>query len=243
MSNPSGPDQDDPTNPVVPFDDEQPTQEYDVATEAIGATDPPAERRYTAPGFDAGSTQIIDRTPDPETEIFSTPTEVFAVSGPPRTGPQAIPPRPVATRRRSWGLVLVVILVIAALAAVAVLATFLLTRGNSAAPSQEDMVRTSIQNFDTAVQNGDLAALRDITCGQTRDSYVNYDDAAWSDTHARVAAARQYPVVASIDEVVVNGDHAEANVTSYMAFDPATRSTRSFDLQFRDNQWKVCQAS
>ena len=50
-------------------------------------------------------------------------------------------------------------------------------------------------------------------------------------------------LVASIDEVVVNGDHAEANVTSYMAFDPATRSTRSFDLQFRDNQWKICQAS
>ena len=49
-------------------------------------------------------------------------------------------------------------------------------------------------------------------------------------------------MVASIDQVVVNGDHAEANVTSFMAFDPATRSTRSFDLQFRDDQWKICQA-
>jgi hypothetical protein len=243
MSNPSGPDQDDATNPVVGRDDEQPTQETDAATEAIGAADAEPERRYTAPGFDAGSTQIIDRTPDPETEIFSAPTEVFAVSGPPRTGPQAIPARPVATRRRSWALVLAVIAVIAALAAVAVLATFLLTRDDSPKATQEDMVRSTIQSFDAAVQNGDLAALRGITCGQTRDSYVKYDDQAWSDTHARVAAARQYPVVASIDEVVVNGDHAEANVTSFMAFDPATRSTRSFDLQFRDNQWKICQAS
>ena len=66
---------------------------------------------------------------------------------------------------------------------------------------------------------------------------------AWADTYARVSAAKQYPVVASIDEVVVNGDHAEANVTSYMAFDPATTSTRSFDLQFRDDQWKICQSS
>jgi hypothetical protein len=239
MSHPSGPDHDDATKPVVPIDDEQPTQE----TEAIGSADSAPERRYTAPGFDAGSTQIIDRTPDPETEIISTPTEVFGVSGPPRTGPQAIPARPVATRRRSWALVLAVIAVIAALAAVAILATVLLTRGDSAKVSQEDLVRSTIHNFDAAVQNGDLAALRGITCGQTRDSYVEYDDAAWSDTHARVAAARQYPVVASIDEVVVNGDHAEANVTSFMAFDPATRSTRSFDLQFRDNQWKICQAS
>jgi type II secretory pathway pseudopilin PulG len=243
MSNPSGPDHDDATNPVVGSDDEQPTHETDAATEAIGAADGPPERRYTAPGFDAGSTQIINRTPDPETEIFSTPTEVFAVSGPPRTGPQAIPPRPVATRRRSWALVLAVIAVIAALAAVAVLATFLLTRDDAAKATQEDKVRSTIQSFDAAVQTGDLAALRGITCGQTRDSYVKYDDQAWSDTHARVAAARQYPVVASIDEVVVNGDHAEANVTSFMAFDPATRSTRSFDLQFRDNQWKICQAS
>lgn len=241
MSNPSGPDHDDVTNPVVPTGGEQSPQESDAATEAIGATDPPPERRFTAPGFDAGSTQIIDRTPDPETEIFSTPTEVFPVA--PRTGPQAIPARPVATRRRSWALVLAVIAVIAALAAVAILATVLLTRGDSNKASQEDMVRSTIQNFDTAVQNGDLATLRGITCGQTRDSYVTYDDAAWSDTHARVAAARQYPVVASIDQVVVNGDHAEANVTSFMAFDPATRSTRSFDLQFRDNQWKICQAS
>ena len=49
-------------------------------------------------------------------------------------------------------------------------------------------------------------------------------------------------MVASIDQVVVNDNHAEANVTSFMAFDPSTRSTRSFDLEFRDEQWKICQA-
>ncbi len=244
MSNPSGPHHDDATPPVVPDGGEQPPPETDEATEVIGAADSSPERRYTAPGFDAGSTQIIDRAPEPQTEIISTPTEVFPVSGrAPRTGPQAIPPRPPATRRRSWILVAAVIAVIAALAAIAILATILLTRNDSATTSREDMVRSTIQSFDTAVQTGDLATLRSITCGQTRDSYVKYDDAAWSDTHARVAAAGQYPVVASIDEVVVNGDHAEANVTSFMAFDPATRSTRSFDLQFRDNQWKICQST
>jgi hypothetical protein len=41
--------------------------------------------------------------------------------------------------------------------------------------------------------------------------------------------------------VVVNDNHAEANVTSFMAFDPSARSTRSFDLEFRDEQWKICQ--
>ena len=92
MSNPSGPDHDDATKPVVPIDDEQPTQETDAATEVIGAADAPPERRYTAPGFDAGSTQIIDRTPDPETEIFSTPDRGVR-SRPARRGPARRPSR------------------------------------------------------------------------------------------------------------------------------------------------------
>jgi hypothetical protein len=138
--------------------------------------------------------------------------------------------------------VIALILVIAALVAVAILGTLLLTHDSDSKASQEDKVRSTIQNFDVAVQNGDLATLRGITCGTTRDSYVNYADRAWADTHARVAAAKQFPVVASIDQVVVNGDHAEANVTTFMAYAPQTRSTRSFDLQFRDDQWKICQA-
>ena len=114
------------------------------------------------------------------------------------------------------------ILVIAALAAVAILGTLLLTRDSDSKESQEEQVRSTIENFDVAVQKGDLATLRSITCGATRDSYVNYDDRSWTDTHARVAAAKQYPVVASIDQVVVNGDHAEANVTTFMAYAPQT---------------------
>jgi hypothetical protein len=135
-----------------------------------------------------------------------------------------------------------VLLVIAALVAIAVLGTVLLTRNSGPRASQEEQVRATIQNFDIAIQNGDLATLRTITCGTTRDNYVKYDEHAWAETHARVAAAKRYPVVASIDQVVVNGDHAEANVTTFMAYAPQTRSTRSFDLQFRDDQWKICQA-
>lgn len=218
----------------------------------------PAERRFTAPSpSDAGQTQVIGQVPEPETEVFraaqpsrdvadaSAFTEPIAHQ-PGGAGPQVIPGRPDApkppAKRRSWGWVIAVLLVIAAVVAVAILGTILLTRDDEAAASREDEVRSTIQNFDTAIQKGDLATLRSITCGETAVSYVDYDDAKWKDIHARVAAARQYPVVASVDQVVVNGDHAEANVTSFMAFDPATRSTRSFDLEFRDDQWKVCQA-
>jgi hypothetical protein len=265
MSNPSGPDRpDDATQPAAEAtDDTDDTQraeavtdpEHEPATEILLSPEaqaqlPPEEkkppqRRFTAPsGFDAGSTQKIDTPADPATEVMPpVPTEAVAYQKP--VAPQLIPPRGDAPKpprtRRSWGWVIALLLVIAAIVAVAILGTLLLTRGSTPKVSQEDRVRSTIQNFDVAVQNGDLATLRSITCGTTRDSYVNYDERAWRDTHARVAAAKQYPVVASIDQVVVNGDHAEANVTTFMAYAPETRSTRSFDLQFRDEQWKVCQ--
>jgi hypothetical protein len=252
--------------PVVtdeaPAVEEHPTEVMAVESTGTADTDPPqeakpAERRFTAPsGFDS-STQKMETPPEPATEVLSvsdapgSAAAAAATTGPiPASGkpaaPQVIPARGDAPKppgkRRSWGWVVALILVIAALVAVAILGTVLLTRSSGPKESQEDMVRSTIQNFDVAVQNGDLATLRSITCGATRDSYVNYDDRAWADTHARVAAAKQYPVVASIDQVVVNGDHAEANVTTFMAYAPQTRSTRSFDLQFRDDRWKICQA-
>lgn len=237
----------------APIVEEHPTEV--MAVEETGTQhpdssheEPEEERRFTAPsGMDSSATKFIERPPDPATEIIATPTHPIPPNGP--AAPQMIPPRgdappppPPPGRRRSWGWVVALVLVIAALAAVAILGTLLLTRGSDSKESQEEKVRSTIENFDVAVQNGDLATLRSITCGTTRDSYVNYDDRTWADTHARVAAAKQYPVVASIDQVVVNDDHAEANVTTFMAYAPQTRSTRSFDLQFRDDQWKICQA-
>ena len=92
---------------------------------------------------------------------------------------------------------------IAALAAVAVLGTVWLTHKASSKASQEELVRETIQEFDTAVQKGDLPKLRGITCGTTRDDYVHYPDKDWATTYPRIAAAKQYPVVSSIDQVVM----------------------------------------
>ena len=134
-------------------------------------------------------------------------------------------------------------MIVLALAAIAILGTVLLTRGKhteglARRPGAPAPSRTSTPRC----RSGDLTALRSITCGTTRDGYVDYDEHAWTETYQRVAAAKQYPVVASIDQVVVNGQHAEANVTTFMAYDPQVRSTRSLDLQFRDDQWKICQS-
>ena len=260
MSNPQGPDQPDEVTEGEATDESAPATEvmgsadtgHDAATEVISTEslsqkpqepeDP--ERRFTAPsGFDAGVTTRIDRPSEPATEVMAT----AAAPAVKPVSPQVIPargdaPKPPSSKRRSWGWVIALVLVIAALVAVAVLGTLLLTRGSEPTVSQEDRVRSTIENYDAAIAKGDLATLRSITCGPTRDSYVNYDDGDWAQTQPRIAAAKRYPVIASVDQVVVNGDHAEANVTTYMAYAPQTRSTRSLDLEFRDDQWKICQA-
>ncbi|MCV7402453.1 hypothetical protein H7K24_20140 [Mycobacterium fragae] len=245
--------------------DEQTTESYQVApreaepkTEVISQSEreqeaakprrPRGERRFTAPGFDAKETAVIKTTAEPVTEAFEKREAPSGSSETrPKTAvPQLIPPRLGAKLRpssqHSWGWVLALILIILALAAVAVLGTVLLTRSKKPKASSEDQVRTTIQSYDIAVQRGDLATLRRITCGDVRDGYVNYDERAWTDTYRRVTAAKQYPVVASIDQVVVNDGHAEANVTAFMAYAPQIRSTRSFDLQYRDDEWKICQS-
>ncbi len=216
-----------------------------------GADDPQRERRFTAPGFDSKETAVIATTPEPATEVFASspgPEGPTAQLGQPLKPavPQSIPPRPGeklrTSRQFNWGWVLALVLIVLALAAIAILGTVLLTRGKHMKVSPEDQVRHTITNFDAAIQRGDLTTLRTITCGTTRDGYADYDERSWDETYRRVSAAKQYPVIASIDQVVVNGQHAEANVTSFMAYDPQVRSTRSLDLQYRDDQWKICQS-
>jgi hypothetical protein len=241
--------------PLVPPDPEtetvviNPDPDDDPEANAEGQQ---RERRFTAPGFDAKETQVIATAAEPATEIFGAPPTQPGPPGqaamPPKSAvPQSIPsreggkPRP-ASRNFNWGWVLAITVIVLALAAIAILGTVLLTRGKHAKVSQEDRVRHTIQEFDVAVQRGDLTALRGITCGTTRDGYVEYDEHAWQESYQRVSAAKQYPVIASIDQIVVNGQHAEANVTTFMAYDPSLRSTRSIDLQFRDDQWKICQS-
>lgn len=241
--------------PMVPADPEtetvvinKPDQGNDPDADPDGAQ---RERRFTAPGFDAKETQVIATSAEPATEVFASPPGSEAP--PPQSGfppkaavPQSIPPRLGAklrtTRQINWGWILALVVVVLALAAIAILGTVLLTRSKHSKVSEEDQVRHTISQYDVAVQRGDLTALRTITCGNARDGYVDYDEHSWQETYQRVSAAKQYPVIASIDQVVVNGQHAEANITTFMAYDPSLRSTRSLDLQYRDDQWKICQS-
>jgi serine/threonine protein kinase, bacterial len=214
----------------------------DIATSAVDTGVAPAEPTVVEPAqptVTAPIPTVVEPIGPPAPTAPATIAPVMAPMPEPVAPSTASTPSTKSARKRRM---LVLIPIIVVLVAIAVVTAVLLMRHSAPTVSQEDRVRTTIRNFDTAVQKGDLATLRSITCGATRDGYLQYNDEAWATTYRRTQIAKQYPVIDTIDEVAVNGQHAEANVTTYMAYDPQVRSTRSLDLQLLDGEWKICQS-
>ncbi|MGI9163006.1 MAG: DUF4878 domain-containing protein, partial [Mycobacterium sp.] len=125
MSNPSGTERADDARLSATADDarlsaaadDPVTEVIDIYADPHDAEALTGERRYTAPGFDAGFTQIIDRVPDAPTEFFGAQTG----ANPRTAGPRSIPPRPHLSRRPRWLMpALMVILGVIAAAAMGV---------------------------------------------------------------------------------------------------------------------------
>jgi protein kinase-like protein len=101
-------------------------------------------------------------------------------------------------------------------------------------------VRGVIERYDLAVQNGNLALLRGMTCGITHDRYQHDTIVGWGRAHTQALETGQYPIDAGISHVVVNGDSASADVVQYQSATPQVRTTRTFELRMLNGRWKVC---
>jgi serine/threonine protein kinase len=244
-------------NPGIPsgFDDviakgmaKDPGERYqstlELAVAARDALDPTALQPLTlqAP-IRPGSSRAADGDRRPIRGVHdsaATEETVPASTGSQQT--QRIEPGRSATsgRRRRW--IVATIGVIVLLGGVAVSTAVLLPHHGAKTPKAApgERVRLVIQQFDLAVHNGNLAGLRRLSCGATHARYEGYSEASWAQAQAQAKATKEYPVIVGIDGVTVDGDQAQADVTEYMAADPQTRSTRTFELQFLDGRWKVC---
>ncbi|MFR9750591.1 hypothetical protein ACL02S_06100 [Nocardia sp. 004] len=157
--------------------------------------------------------------------------------------PQHIPPQPgdaaaatAPTGPKRWLL---------AVGAAATLLVFLITivvvlvtRTDDNSP--EAQVRTAITDYTAALETGDLAGLRETTCGPLHDFYQGIPDDQFASVHQLSAERKNIPVVDSIDAIRITDDTAIAQATVYTEADPAKRSARTFDLQRTDTGWKVC---
>jgi hypothetical protein len=97
-----------------------------------------------------------------------------------------------------------------------------------------------VDRYDLAVQNGNLAQLRAMTCGTVHDRYQHYSPASWAQVHTTALRTKQYPLNAAIDNIHIAGDTATADVTQYPAATPQNRTTSTFQLQLLNGRWKIC---
>jgi hypothetical protein len=101
-------------------------------------------------------------------------------------------------------------------------------------------VRGAVDRYDLAVQNGNLAQLRAMTCGTARDRYQQFTPAGWARVHTAALRTKQYPINAGIDHIHIDGDTASADITQYPAATPQNRTTSIFQLQLVNGRWKIC---
>lgn len=169
-------------------------------------------------------------------------------STPPPARPQYIPPREPAREPRTrrpigrW----VAALVIAALVVGGVVAFALLRGGTTAAgASDEDRIRVAIDNFTTALRDGDLAGLRAGTCVPLASFYGGISDEDFAATHDAAVASGSIPEILSVDTIQITPAEAPdvttaiAQVTARGGNETAP-SPRTFDLALEDETWKVC---
>ncbi len=126
-----------------------------------------------------------------------------------------------------------------ALVAVIGLAVVLVgNRGDNNSPNAK--VRATITDYTKALKSGDLAALRNTTCGQLHDFYQGIPADQFATVHQLSKDRKNIPVVSSVDAIKITDKTAIAQATVYTDADPTKGSARTFDLEQTADGWKVC---
>ncbi|MFC8045190.1 hypothetical protein [Nocardia sp. NPDC057353] len=159
------------------------------------------------------------------------------IAPPQRIEPQP-QPQPAAQQGGSKKLLLIggaaVVVIVALVAVIAALA-------GGGGDSPETQVRAAISQYTSALDQGDLAGLRDSTCGALHDYYQGISEADFAGVHEVSQQSGSIPVVEKVDAVRVTDGTALAQATVFIRSDPNTKTERTFDLQRTDAGWKVCE--
>nr|WP_248490340.1 DUF4878 domain-containing protein [Tsukamurella sp. PLM1] len=95
-------------------------------------------------------------------------------------------------------------------------------------------------SFVAAVNRGDLAALREQTCGGAKAYYDGVDEAQWQRIHAAAKTDGMLPEVDGLQAVDVRGDRAEVQVEVHYVNNPESKVRNTLSLEKNDGTWKVC---
>lgn len=216
-----------------------PTEKVDLVKKpASGDTDVPApEASVEAPAAQRKNQPDAARAPDATT----TPVPSRGAAAPRRIEPRRVEPTPAAAERKSnrkwWAALITAVLVIAVIATGA----YLLVDRDTTDESPEARIRVTVETFTRAVSDGDLAVLRDSSCGDLAAFYRDIPDAEFAAVHQASQQQGSIPTVDSIDAIQTTDDTtAIAQVIAHTAANPDDRSPRTFDLRLEGERWKVC---
>ena len=108
-------------------------------------------------------------------------------------------------------------------------------------PAPADKAAEAAVTYVTAMNNGDLATLRQITCGDQHEFYTKISDADYANLFASQKARNELVNISGVRAAkVVDGKRAVVEVNAFRTEQPNTILPTSINLQKVDGTWKVC---
>ncbi|MGW0179730.1 Rv0361 family membrane protein [Nocardia sp. NPDC003345] len=155
-------------------------------------------------------------------------------------------PGPPPRKRRTGviiGAAVVAVLLIVAAVAVGVVLTM---QGRTPLSSDEQQVEAALREFYDTLSTDGFQAATELACKADRDEFT-----AMSESERSEAEKLEFSVeIQSIDNVVINGDHAEAQLTGKFSFsmpgesgDDQVDDSSEENLVKEDGEWRVCSSS
>ncbi|WP_448222534.1 Rv0361 family membrane protein [Gordonia iterans] len=208
---------------------EAPTETIDLKNVAAGAA-------VAAAAGAAGAAATAPSGAAPAGAASSAPTGSTdqAWSNTPHQ-PEVIPgatPAPAEKKRRTW---LWALLALIAAGVVAVLVWWF-----AFANSPQAKVADAAETYQTAMAEGDLAALRGVTCGEEYAFYSSVSEEEFSRAYQSQKERGQLFSFKEITGVSVNGDTARVGVDIYNDDDPNATTNAQITLHNVGGEWKVC---
>ena len=94
--------------------------------------------------------------------------------------------------------------------------------------------------YTTALSNGDLTTLVEITCGTDHDFFASQDPAAYQQTFNSQKARNELVQFGEIRAVRVDGDQAVVELPAAPGNRPQEQELVTINLQKSGDDWKVC---
>lgn len=233
--------------PVGSPADENETEVMAATAAPAEVTDEPTERISATKAAPTTSSLTSNTGSPPDTGSPSAEVPHWK----PGPAPQYIPPAGGAQQNRTgggptksgkglWFALAALVLIAAVVAAViAVVAS-----GEETSEVPADVAAARALEYTTALRDGDIITLRQITCGQAEQRFTSMSDEEFAEDHRIQEENNELVGVDGVkaSKIVNDGNGAVVEVIAYKTLTPDEKLDVALTLSKIDGEWKVCKA-